>query len=157
MKDAIIAQFDAGACRELLIKWDREAFRYELDYHDIRADEYRPLKHTTDFQGAVEMAIAEVKNLQNARITFNGEASLRAQRGKYYLTLPQIGYLLKRQRKIYLDSTAAWLYEQLRTRSFTINELSALIRDKFGVPDTIALERAKDILNNWVMSDVVIR
>ena len=157
MNGEIFSQFDAGACRELLIMWNREMSSYNILYHDIHTDSSHVVQATTSYQEAIGMAKKEVERLRNANMCLKKGCSLHSRWGKYYLSLPGNANFFSRFKRIHMSPTSAWLYLQVCGRDFTIDELSDLIQEKNNWTHTFAFVRAQEILNGWILSDIVIR
>ena len=89
-------------------------------------------------------------------MSFREGYSLHSFLGKHYLS-HQEGASVKGLKIIWLPSISAWLYKQVTGRDFTLDELSDLIQEKNNWTHTFAFVRAQEILNGWVLSDIVIR
>lgn len=157
MNGEIFSQFDAGACRELLIMWNRESSSYNILYHDLHANSSHVVCSTTNYQDAIDMTKSEVERLRGSNMCLKKGCSLHLRLGKYYLSLPGNANFFSRFKRLYMSPTAAWLYMQVCGRYFTMDELSDLIQDKYNWTHVFSFVRAQQILNNWVLADIVIR
>ena len=152
MNGEVFTRFDAGACRELLIVWNQGTSLFDIIYHDLFSCACHVVQSSANYQVALETAKAEVEKLRDSKMSFREGCSLHSFLGKHYLS-PQKGTL----KKVWLPSISAWLYKQVTGRDFTLDELSDLIQEKNNWTHTFAFVRAQEILNGWVLSDIVIR
>ncbi len=79
---------------------------------------------------------------------------LRNLLGEYILTgegLPQINF----NRIISLNVSAAWLWEQVKGKEFTAEDLKNLLLEKYDVAEDVAERDAKKLVQAWLTAGVI--
>ena len=56
---------------------------------------------------------------------------------------------------ISMNASSAYLWEQVDGKDFTVEEMARLLTDQYEVEETVALEDAKELANQWFKCGII--
>lgn len=54
-----------------------------------------------------------------------------------------------------MNASSAYLWEQVDGKDFTVEEMARLLTEQYEVEETVALEDAKELANQWFKCGII--
>ena len=75
--------------------------------------------------------------------------------GKEYMIIPEGAKLMDFNKMVSFNSSAAYLWESVGDKDFTVSDLAGLLIDKYGIDESIASTDAASIAAKWLEEGLV--